>query len=404
MATIKFKRRTSGAAGAPASLKSGEPALNFMDNVLYAGVGDDGSGNATSILALGGPGAFVSLTGAQAVGGVKTFTSSPIIPDATGATQAASKGQVDTALAAKAPLASPALTGTPTAPTTATGDNSTTIATTAFVKAQGYVAAGVSLSAFGAPTGDVAWGGYKLTGLADPVNAQDAATKAYVDAARQGLDVKGSVRVATTANLAALSGLLTIDGVTVVAGDRILVKDQTAGAANGIYAAASGAWSRATDADTSAKVTAGLFCFVEEGTTNADSGWVLSTNGAITLGTTALAFAQFSGAGTVTAGNGLSQAGNVLSAVGTAGRITVSGAGIDISATYAGQASIVTLGTIATGVWQATAVGLAYGGTGANLSGATDGAIFKKSGTALVAAVAGTDYLDPSSTIDGGTF
>lgn len=404
MSTIKFKRRTTGAAGAPASLKSGEPALNMVDSTLYAGFGDDGAGNATSVVPIGGTGAFVALTGAQTVAGVKTFTSSPIVPDATGATQAASKGQVDTALAAKAPLASPALTGAPTAPTPATNDNSTTLATTAFVKAQGYLGAGTSHSALAAPIGDVAWGGFKLTGLADPVSPQDAATKAYVDAARQGLDVKDSVRVATTANLAAVSGLLTIDGVTLVAGDRVLVKDQTTASANGIYVAASGGWTRATDADTSAKVTSGLFCFVSEGTVNADSGWVLTTDGAIVLGTTSLAFAQFSGAGAVTAGNGLAKSGNTLSVTGTTNRISVSGTGVDIAATYAGQTSITTLGTIVDGTWNASLVGLAYGGTGANLSGAADGAIFKKSGSSLVVAAAGTDYLDPNSTVDGGTF
>jgi hypothetical protein len=400
---IRLKRRVTGVAGAPSALKSGELALNFVDSTLYVGVGDDGSGNATSIVAYGGPGAFATLAGAQTFTGIKTFAASPIIPDASSSAQAASKGQMDSALALKAPLASPALTGTPTAPTAATADNSTQLATTAFVKAQGYLASGVSRSTLGVPTADVAWGGHKITGLADPVSAQDAATKAYVDAARQGLDAKDSVRVATTTNIA-LSGLLTIDGVTLVAGDRVLVKDQTTGSQNGLYVAASGAWARAGDANTAAKVTAGLFVFAEEGSTNADTGWVLSTNGAITLDTTALAFVQFSAAGTISAGNGLAKAGNVLAAVGTSNRITVSGAGIDIAATYAGQTSIVTLGTVTAGAWQATAIGLAYGGTGASLTGLADGTIVKKSGTALAAATAGTDYLDPSSTIDGGSF
>jgi hypothetical protein len=163
-----------------------------------------------------------------------------------------------------------------------------------------------------APTGSVALNSQKITGLADPVSAQDAATKAYVDATAQGLDVKASCRCATTADLA-LSGLAAIDGVTPVAGNRVLVKNQSAGAQNGIYVAAAGSWSRATDANTSAKVTGGLFVFVEEGTVNADSGWVLATNDAITLDTTALTFSQFSGAGQITAGTGLAKSGNTLS-------------------------------------------------------------------------------------------
>jgi hypothetical protein len=108
-----------------------------------------------------------------------------------------------------------------------------------------------------------------------------------------------------------------------------------------------------------------MFTFVAEGTVNADSGWVLTTNDTITLGTTGLTFTQFSGAGQVTAGAGLTKTGNTLDVVGTADRITVNADSIDISSTYAGQTSIVTLGTVATGTWQGNAVAVAYGGTGA---------------------------------------
>jgi hypothetical protein len=152
------------------------------------------------------------------------------------------------------------------------------------------------------PTADVAWGSNKITGLADPASAQDAATKAYVDASAQGLDTKASVRVATTANIT-LSAPQTIDGVSVIAGDRVLVKNQTTGSQNGIYVVAAGAWARAADADTSAEVNAGMYTFVEEGTINGDSGWVLTTNNPITLATTALTFSQFSGAGSTSASN-----------------------------------------------------------------------------------------------------
>lgn len=150
-------------------------------------------------------------------------------------------------------------------------------------------------------TADQSMGGNKLTNVADPVSATDAANKQYVDAARSGLDVKQSVRAATTAAGTLSSGFANgsaIDGVTLATGDRILIKNQASGAENGIYTVnASGAPTRATDADSSTEATAGMFVFVEEGTVNADTGWVMTNNGAITLGTTALTFAQFSSVG-----------------------------------------------------------------------------------------------------------
>ena len=149
-----------------------------------------------------------------------------------------------------------------------------------------------------------------------PVNDLDAANKAYVDAARTGLDVKASVRAATTGALSITTDLEagdTVDGVTLVAGDRVLVKDQANGAENGIYVVqASGAAVRATDADSADEVTPGMFTFVEEGAINADAGWVLTNNGSITLNTTSLEFALFSVAGTILAGDGLSKTGDVL--------------------------------------------------------------------------------------------
>ena len=157
----------------------------------------------------------------------------------------------------------------------------------------------------------------KITNLATPTASADAATKAYVDDAVQGLSAKDSVRAATTANgtlASAFANGQTVDGVTLATGDRVLLKNQTAGAENGIYTVnASGAPTRAVDFDANAEVAKGAFIFVEEGTTNANAGFVLTTDGAITLGTTALAFTQFSGAGQITAGDGLAKSGNTLS-------------------------------------------------------------------------------------------
>jgi len=135
--------------------------------------------------------------------------------------------------------------------------------------------------------------------------------KAYVDAIKQALDIKDSVMAASTANLT-LSGTQTIDGISLVAGNRILVKNQSTASENGIYVVSGSGWARATDADTSAEVTPGMFTFVEQGTANADSGWVLTTDATITLGSTGLSFSQFSGAGQITAGDALVKSGNTL--------------------------------------------------------------------------------------------
>ena len=159
-------------------------------------------------------------------------------------------------------------------------------------------------------------------------------TKEYVDAIKQALDVKDSVTVATTANLSATynnaggtrtnSGTLaalSIDGVSLSAADRVLVKDQSSAAENGIYVVTtvgdgSTAWvlTRSDDANTSAELTGGVFTFVEQGTVGADNGYVFTHNGAPTLGTTSLTVSQFSGAGQIVAGDGLSKSGNTLNA------------------------------------------------------------------------------------------
>ena len=184
----------------------------------------------------------------------------------------------------------------------------------------------------GTMSGAIAMGSSKITGLATPTADQDAATKAYVDSVAQGLDVKASCRAATTANIT-LSGAQTIDGVAVIAGDRVLVKDQSTAANNGIYVAAAGSWSRAADADTWAELV-GAFTFVEDGTVNDNSGWVCTSPAGGTLGVTAVTWEQFSGAGQITAGAGLTKSGNTLN-VGTASssRIVVGTDDIDLATT-----------------------------------------------------------------------
>ena len=316
---------------------------------------------------------------------------------------------------------SAALTGTPIAPTAADGTNTTQLATTQFVTTA-------------------------------------------VDAARTGLVVKASVRAATTTNIT-LSNTQTIDGVALAVGRRVLVKNQTTGSQNGIYVVASGAWTRSTDADTNAEVASGMFVFVEQGTTNSDSGFVLSTDDDIIVGTTALVFTQFSGAGQIVAGLGLTKVGNTLDVgagtgiainaddvsltgqalafhnlstngivartasgavsartiTGTSNRTTVTnGDGVsgnptlDIASTYVGQTSITTLGTVATGTWNGTTITVPNGGTG--LTTATTRGIIYGNGTSALGVTAASTITGSflredatgvpfwSNSIDGGTY
>jgi hypothetical protein len=175
----------------------------------------------------------------------------------------------------------------------------------------------------------------KITNLTDPTNPQDAANKRYVDAAVVGIDWKPSVRAATDGNreLLEMENGEVLDGVTLATGDRVLVKNQTDATTNGIYVVqASGAPVRATDCDTAAEITASFAVFVEEGTVNADSGWTLTNNGAITVGTSALTFTQFTGLGQIVAGAGLTKTANTLDVIGGDG-ITVNADSVVIDRT-----------------------------------------------------------------------
>lgn len=230
------------------------------------------------------------------------------------------------------------------------------------------------LDQMAAPTADVSFNNVKITGLADPTSAQDAATKNYVDSVAQGLNVKASVRAATTGNIT-LSGEQTVDTVPLVTGDRVLVKNQTAPAENGLYVASTGSWLRSTDANAWGELVS-AFVFVESGGANADNGYVCTVDPGGTLGVTAVTWDQFSGAGQITAGAGLTKIGNTLDVVGTANRITINPDSVDIASTYVGQTSITTLGTITSGTWNGTAIGLTYGGTGASNTSVTQNYAF----------------------------
>lgn len=153
-------------------------------------------------------------------------------------------------------------------------------------------------------------GSYRLTNLANATSAQDAVTKAQLDGAIQGVTWKAPVRAATAGNIT-LSGEQTIDGVSVVAGDRVLVKNQSTAAQNGIYVAAAGSWTRSTDFDASAELS-GAGVFVSEGTANGNSQWFMTADAPLTLDTTALVWAQIGGGTSYTAGNGISISGGVI--------------------------------------------------------------------------------------------
>jgi hypothetical protein len=229
------------------------------------------------------------------------------------------------------------------------------------------------LDLLGAPTAPLSLNNQRITNLASPTAATDAASKSYVDATVQGLDQKPTAQVATTAALpantyangtggigatltATANGALTVDGYTPAVGDRILVKNEVAGANNGLYdvtqvgsGAAPYILTRNVYMDAPAEFPGAFIPVEDAGTTNANSLWLCTNTVAPTVGTTAITFTQLNKGTDLQPGTG----------------ITITGNTVAISATYVGQASITTLGTIATGTWQGTPVAVAYGGTGA---------------------------------------
>jgi phage-related tail fiber protein len=393
--TIRIKRRASGSPGAPLSLANAELAFNEVDDTLYYGKGAGGAGGtATTVEAIAGRGSFVALSGDQSIGGQKTFTGQIFVPTPTHASHAVSKEYADAIAAGTyielsgdvsgngigsvtVTLASVGTAGTYTKVTTDAKGRVTSGTTLAAADIPTLAASKISdfdtqvrtsrLDQMAAPTASVSLNGQRLTSVAAPVADTDAANKGYVDAIRQGLDVKDSVRAATVANIN-LSGTQTIDGISVIANDRVLVKNQSTASQNGIYLVAAGAWTRAADFDTGAKVTSGAFTFVEQGTANADSGWVLTTDGTITLGTTALSFVQFSGAGQVEAGNGLTKTGNTL-AVGSGTGITTTATTVALTGQALALHNLATNGIfVRTAADTVTARSIATSGTGISVA------------------------------------
>jgi len=210
-----------------------------------------------------------------------------------------------TAASTYAPIASPTFTGTVSGVSKSmvglgNVDNTSDADKPVSTATQTALDAKLSLS------GGTMTGALTLSGA--PSSDLHAATKAYVDNVSSGINFHQPVRVATTGNIT-LSGTQTIDGVAVVAGDRVLVKDQTNQTQNGIYVVASGSWTRATDADNtpSGELAGGDFSLVLEGTVNSGYGYVCSNTSAITIGTTNVTYAAFNAAKAVTAGSGLTE-------------------------------------------------------------------------------------------------
>jgi len=233
----------------------------------------------------------------------------------------------------------------------------------------------------------------------DPVSALQLTTKQYVDAVAQGLDPKASCVAGTTINIT-LSGAQTVDGVALVAGDRCLVKNQSTTADNGIYVVSASAWTRATDMDTWAEVP-GAFTFLEQGTTQADTGWVCTSNAGGTIGVTAITFVQFAGAGTYSAGTGLTLTGTQFSITNTAVTATSYGSATQVGTftvnaqgqlTLAGNTTVTpAVGSITglgTGVATALAVNVGSAGAFVTFNGAlgtpSSGTVTNLTGTASI--------------------
>ena len=218
-----------------------------------------------------------------------------------------------------------------------------------------------SLSAFAAPTANVAWGGFKITGLAAPTANGEAATYEFVigqvQSAAAGIASKPPVRLVATSNIS-LTGLASIDGVTPVAGDRILVAGQTTATQNGVYNAASGAWTRTTiDGPAPGEIETGAMWLVTEGTTNTAAQYRVATTGNIVIGTTALSIVQFGAGNSYTASFGLQLSGGAFSVKLPAN----SGLVADATGLYLDRTKVPNLFSAAIGDGSTTAIVVTHG-------------------------------------------
>lgn len=390
MAQVIQLKRSAVASAAPASLADGEMAINTLDKKLFA---KDSAGNVFEIAGASYSKKADSFAVTGDAAGTGTVGSGVELTLATvnsnvgefGMVTVNGKGLVTSARALTA-------SDIPTLTAAKISDLSTAILST-------------NLNDFAAPDGNVSINGHKLTNVAAPTDSADAANKAYVDQiATLSIKWKNPVRVATTANIDLASAPAAIDGVTLANGDRVLVKNQTAGAENGIYVfnGSGSAMTRAEDFDSSSNPdeVSGATVIVTEGTTYDNLQFTLATHGTITLGTTTLDFVQSSGAGQIEAGAGMTKTGNTLAVGGTAGRITVNADSVDISADYVGQASITTVGTITTGVWNGTTVDVEHGGTGATTF-TSKGIVYGNGTGALQVTNAGSQYQSLIAGADG---
>ena len=330
--TIRIKRSTGSSN--PTSLENAEIAFREGDEVLIIGKGTGGAGgSATSIEPIGGKGAFFDKA---------------------------------TTRTANTVLAGPA-SGSAAAPTfRALGsDDIPSLAHTKISDFDTGVQAN-RLDQMTAPSAAVSLNSQKITNLATPTASTDAASKSYVDGVSQGLDVKDSVVATTTANgtlSSAFANGSTIDGVSLSTNDRILIKDQSTQTENGIYKVnASGAPTRVDDLATGADA-AGAFVFVEQGTVNAENGFVCTSNkGSAVVGTNNLVFSQFSGAGQITAGNGLEKSGNTLSAdLKSNGGLVIESAEIAVDLAASSITGTLAIGDGGTGATSASAARTALG-------------------------------------------
>jgi hypothetical protein len=199
----------------------------------------------------------------------------------------------------------------------------------------------VALSALGVPTGPVSFNNQRITSVGTPSAGTDAVTKDYADNMQAGLSWKDAVRAASTANVNTAAPGASIDGVTMAAGDRVLLKDQSTGGQNGIWIwnSSGGAMTRASDADTESELL-GATVFVTEGTANADKAFTMTTNAPITVGTTTLTWVQFGAGTSYSAGAGLTLTGSTFDVVAANGSIVVAADNIQVG--FAGSGSAVT--------------------------------------------------------------